>query len=129
MVSADEAVANEAAAKSQAIKDECEGDLAEAIPALEAALAALNTLKPADITMVKAMKNPPAVVKLVMEAVCIMKAIKAERKPDPSGSGKMVEDFWGPSQKLLGDFKFLDSLKNYDKDNIPPPIIKKIRDV
>ena len=73
-------------------------------------------------------QNPPALVKLVMEAVCIMKGIKPERKPDPSGSGKMVEDFWGPSQKLLGDFKFLDSLKSYDKDNINPQIIKKIRE-
>ena len=53
-----------------------------------------------------------------------MKAIKGERKPDPSGSGKMVEDFWGPSQKLLGDMKFLDSLKTYDKDNIPPAVMK-----
>ena len=57
-----------------------------------------------------------------------MKGWKPERKPDPSGSGKMIEDFWGPSQKILGDMKFLDSLKSYDKDNIPPPIIKKIRE-
>ena len=63
-----------------------------------------------------------------MEAVCIMRGIKAERKPDPGGSGKMIEDFWGPSQKLLGDMKFLDALKTYDKDNIAPAIIKKIRD-
>ena len=70
------------------------------------------------------MKNPPPIVKLIMEAVCVMKAIKGERKPDPSGSGKMVEDFWGPSQKLLGDMKFLDSLKTYDKDNIPPAVMK-----
>lgn len=40
----------------------------------------------------------------------------------------MVEDFWGPSKKLLGDLKFLDGLKAYDKDNIPAPYIKKIRD-
>ena len=63
-----------------------------------------------------------------MEAVCIMKGIKAERKPDPSGSGKMIEDFWGPSQKVLGDFKFLDSLRTFDKDNINSAIIKKIRE-
>lgn len=41
----DEAVANQKASESQALKEECESDLAEAIPALEAALAALNTLK------------------------------------------------------------------------------------
>ena len=44
-VRAEEAVANEQAASSQALKDECEAELAEAIPALEAAIAALNTLK------------------------------------------------------------------------------------
>jgi len=61
VVAADEAVANEAAAAAQAIKDECENDLAEAIPALDAAIAALNTLKPADITEVRAMKVSCAV--------------------------------------------------------------------
>ena len=56
VVAADEAVANEAAAAAQAIKDECEGDLAEAIPALEAAISALNTLKPNDVSLVRSMK-------------------------------------------------------------------------
>ncbi|XP_028395151.1 dynein heavy chain 3, axonemal-like isoform X1 [Dendronephthya gigantea] len=128
VVGADEAVANEAAAVAKGIKDECEGDLAEALPALESAIQALDTLKPSDISMVKTMKNPPAVVKLILEAVCVMKALKPERKPDPSGSGKMIEDYWGPSQKMLGDMKFLESLKNYDKDNIAPAVMKKIRD-
>ena len=50
------------------------------------------------------------------------------RKPDPSGSGKMVEDYWGPSLKLLGDMKFLEYLQQFDKDNIPGPVMKKIRD-
>lgn len=40
----------------------------------------------------------------------------------------MVEDYWAPSKKLLGDLKFLESLKAYDRDNIPAPYIKKIRD-
>ncbi|CAG9584340.1 unnamed protein product [Danaus chrysippus] len=126
IVGADEALANEAAAGAQAMKDDCESDLAEAVPALQAALHALDTLKPADITLVKAMKNPPSAVKLVMEAVCVMKGIKGDRKMD--ANGKPYEDFWGPSQKMLGDMKFLESLKNYDKDNIPAAIMKKIRD-
>lgn len=70
-------------------QDDCEGDLAEAMPALEAALAALDTLKPSDITLLKAMQNPPALVKLVLESICIMKGIKPERKAD-KGSGKMT---------------------------------------
>ncbi|CAH0564658.1 unnamed protein product [Brassicogethes aeneus] len=127
IVGADEALANEAAAAAQAIKDDCESDLSEAIPALEAALDALNTLKPADITVVKSMKNPPSGVKLVMEAVCVMKQAKPIRKPDPS-TGRMIEDYWDTSVKLLGDMKFLEGLKTYDKDNIPSPVMKRIRE-
>nr|XP_034492395.1 dynein heavy chain 3, axonemal [Marmota flaviventris] len=128
LVQADEKEANAAAAVAQGIKNECEGDLAEAMPALEAALAALDTLNPADISLVKSMQNPPGPVKLVMESICVMKGLKPERKPDPSGSGKMIEDFWGVSKKVLGDLKFLESLKTYDKDNIPPLIMKRIRE-
>ncbi|KAM4697749.1 dynein axonemal heavy chain 3 [Rhinophrynus dorsalis] len=128
LVSADEKVANEAAAVSKAIKDECEGDLAEAMPALEAAISALDTLNQSDISLVKSMQNPPSPVKLVMESICVMKGIKPDRKPDPGGSGKMIEDFWGPSKKVLGDLKFLESLKVFDKDNINPTIMKKIRE-
>uniref|UniRef100_A0A3Q2QRM0 Dynein axonemal heavy chain 7 n=1 Tax=Fundulus heteroclitus TaxID=8078 RepID=A0A3Q2QRM0_FUNHE len=92
LVSADEKVANEAAAAAKAIKDECEGDLAEALPALNAALAALDTLKPADITVVKSMQNPPGPIKLVMESICAMMGMKPERKPDPSGSISLTGD-------------------------------------
>ena len=40
----------------------------------------------------------------------------------------MIEDYWGVSRKILGDLKFLESLKTYDKDNIPPVIMKRIRE-
>ncbi|KAG5443966.1 Dynein heavy chain 3, axonemal [Clonorchis sinensis] len=126
VVAADQLMANQAAAASKAIKDECEADLAEAMPILKDALASLDTLKQSDITLVKSMKNPPSVVKLVMEAVCIMLGEKPDRRPD--GTGRMTEDFWGPSLKLLGDLKFLDRLRNYNIDHIPPLVIKKIRD-
>lgn len=47
VVKADEAKANEQAREAQAIKDECDSDLAEAMPILNSALAALDTLTPA----------------------------------------------------------------------------------
>lgn len=40
----------------------------------------------------------------------------------------MQEDYWPASMKMLSDMKFLDQLKTFDKDNIPPPVIKRIRD-
>lgn len=65
------------------------------------------------------MKNPPGGVKLVMASICVMKDLKPDRINDPGGSGKKISDYWGPSQKLLGDMNFLNSLKEFDKDNIP----------
>lgn len=122
----DEEVANVQAAAAQELKGECEKDLAQAIPVLEEALGALNTLKPADITLVRSMKNPPAVVKLVLAAVCVMKGIPPERVSDPA-TGKKVNDYWGPSKKMLSDMGFLQSLKDYDKDNIKVETMKIIR--
>jgi len=46
VVSKDEAVANQQAAAAQAIKDDCDKDLGRALPILNAALAALDTLTP-----------------------------------------------------------------------------------
>uniref|UniRef100_A0A8C2FTF9 Dynein, axonemal, heavy chain 12 n=1 Tax=Cyprinus carpio TaxID=7962 RepID=A0A8C2FTF9_CYPCA len=127
LVRVDEETATLKANEAQALKNECESDLAEAIPALEAALSALNTLKPADVTIVKSMKNPPSGVKLVMAAVCVMKDIKPEKINDPAGTGQKILDYWGPSKKLLGDMNFLKDLKEYDKDNIPAQVMQKIR--
>jgi dynein heavy chain len=73
IVLADEALANEQAAAAMLIKTECDHDLEEALPLLNGALEALNTLTTADIAVVKTMKNPPNPVRLVMEAVCILK--------------------------------------------------------
>ena len=53
--------------------------------------------------------------------------IKPERKVDPNG--KPIDDYWVAAKKMLGDLKFLDSLKEFDKDHIPPPVIGKIRKV
>uniref|UniRef100_A0A3Q2QE68 Dynein heavy chain coiled coil stalk domain-containing protein n=1 Tax=Fundulus heteroclitus TaxID=8078 RepID=A0A3Q2QE68_FUNHE len=113
VVKEDEAVSNQQAMAAKAIKDDCDADLAVATPILNSALDALNTLTPQvqeDIKSEKSMKNPPPAVKLVMEAICILKG-----------------DYWGPAKKLLGDIKFLQSLHEYNKDNIPANLIAVIR--
>jgi dynein heavy chain len=127
VVQEEEAAANIKAAAAKAIKDDCEGELAVAMPMLEAALTALNTLTKGDVTEVKAMKSPPAGVKLVMEAVCIMRSVKSVKIKDPAGGIKKIDDYWGPAQGLLAESTFLADLQNYDKDNIDPAIIKQIR--
>ena len=60
VVSVEEAIANKEAAKVKHIEEDCLADLSKAMPMLEEAVAALDTLKPSDITEVKGMKSPPA---------------------------------------------------------------------
>ena len=88
-VTKEEAAATKKADEAQAIKIDCEAGLAEALPALEAAVKALKTLKRDDITEVKSMKSPPAGVKLTMEAVCIMFEIKPVKVAAPDGRSKV----------------------------------------
>eukprot|EP00878_Enallax_costatus_P031925 GHUV01034994.1.p1 GENE.GHUV01034994.1~~GHUV01034994.1.p1 ORF type:complete len:506 (+),score=169.08 GHUV01034994.1:358-1875(+) len=127
VVEGEEAIAAEKAAAAKAIKDECEGELAVAMPMLESALTALNTLTKADITEVRSMKNPPAPVKVTMEAVCQLLNVKPKKVNDPANPTKKMDDYWGPSQALLGDTTFMTQLQEYDKDNISPAYIQAVR--
>jgi dynein heavy chain len=127
-VAKEEAEANIKATETQAIKDDAQKDLDEALPALEQAVQCLKRLKADHIREVKALANPPAGVRLAMEGVCIMFGIKPVKKNDPNTPGKKIDDYWESSQKeLLSDpKKLLDMLFNFDKDNIPEKVIATI---
>lgn len=126
-VKVDEERAMKQAAIASEIADNCATIMAEAMPLVREAETALNTLTPADITIVRTMNNPPIGVKIVMEAVCILKDIKPEKVPNPSGVGT-IETYWKPSQKLLTDMKFLEGLLKFEKDTIPVACIKKLHE-
>ncbi len=120
----EEAVASTKAEECQQIKDSAERDLAEALPALDAAVAVLRNLKLSDLSEVAKYANPPAGVKLVMEAMCVLKAVPPKMV---GAAGQKVADYWEPGKKMLADAKgLLDSMFNFDKDNIPPKIIKAV---
>ncbi|TRY59872.1 hypothetical protein DNTS_035283 [Danionella cerebrum] len=126
-VQAEEAKATEKARVAQAIADDAQKDLNEALPALDAALASLQSLKKNDVVEVRAMQRPPPGVKLVIEAVCILKGIKP-KKVAGEKLGEKVDDYWDAGKSLLQDpGKFLDGLFKYDKDNIPDAVIKQVQ--
>lgn len=51
-------------------------------------------------------------VRVVLEAVCILKGVKPIRGKDPQ-SGQMVDSYWEASKKMLMDEDFLPGLR-YD---------------
>lgn len=87
-------------------------DLDQALPALNAAVSALDSLDKKDIVEVRAFIKPPRAVQVVMEAVCVMLG----EKPD-----------WDTSKRVLSKSTFMMDLKDYDKDNINPNILKRIQ--
>ncbi|KAF4107339.1 dynein axonemal heavy chain 1 isoform X1 [Onychostoma macrolepis] len=126
-VQAEETKATEKARVAQAIADDAQKDLNEALPALDAALASLKSLKKNDVVEVRALQRPPQGVKLVIEAVCILKGIKP-KKVAGEKLGEKVDDYWDAGKGLLQDpGKFLDGLFKYDKDNIPDSVIKQVQ--
>ncbi|XP_005953702.2 dynein axonemal heavy chain 6, partial [Haplochromis burtoni] len=99
VVKEDEALARVKADETQAIADDAQRDLDQALPALESANQALRSLDKADISEIKVFTKPPALVMTVMESVCIL----LDCKPD-----------WLSAKQLLGDPNFLRRLTEYD---------------
>lgn len=98
---------------------DCERDLSKALPALEAAQHALNTLDKNNLTEMKSFANPPPAVILVSSAVmCLM-----------APGGKVPKDkSWKAAKAMMGNVdKFLIDLKTYDKDNIPETCRKEVQ--
>ncbi|CAF0886975.1 unnamed protein product [Adineta steineri] len=126
-VRVDEEKANEQKAGADKIKAECDLELEAAMPAFKKATEALNTIKPEQIAEMKAMKNPPGAVKTVMEAICILLGEQAEKVVDPA-TGQRKDDWWKTSVRVLGTSGFLKTLLTYKRDEIPPQLMKKIRD-
>lgn len=96
----------------QAIAEDAKADLAEALPVLESAVKSLNALNKSDIVEMKSFSKPPPLVMLTMEAVCTLR----QEKPD-----------WDTAKRMLGDTNFMEALKTFDKENIPDPVIKKLK--
>ncbi len=124
----EEKTANEKATATKAIADDAQRDLDEALPALDAAVASLKSLKKDDIVEVKALGKPPQGVVMVMEAVCIMFELKPEKVKDPNDPMKKINDYMSIVKKqVINDpAKFLDSLFNFDKDAIKDSTIKLV---
>ena len=83
--------------------------MAKAKPALVAAEKAVNELNKDDITELKKVNNPIKAVSLALECTLVYLGYKSCD--------------WKTAQKALADMKFLERLRNYDRDNIPEKIL------
>uniref|UniRef100_A0A671VQH4 Dynein axonemal heavy chain 17 n=1 Tax=Sparus aurata TaxID=8175 RepID=A0A671VQH4_SPAAU len=125
-VSKEKAVADEEEQKVAAIavvvsgkQRDCEEDLAKAEPALLAAQDALNTLNKNNLTELKSFGSPVAAVTNVTAAVMVLSA----------PGGKVPKDrSWKAAKVMMAKVDaFLDSLINFNKENIPEACLKAIQ--
>jgi dynein heavy chain len=108
---AEEREVNAQAIEVQKIQKDAQADLDAAIPALESAIKALDQINPRDIAEIRTFSAPSALIKYTLEAVSIMLG----EKPD-----------WDSIKRTLQN-DFINRLKNYPKDDIPKPTLRKIR--
>ncbi|OAF69166.1 Axonemal beta dynein heavy chain 2 [Intoshia linei] len=97
--------------KCKHMADLAQHDLDEALPALQEAILALESLNKKDMTEIKSYGRPPALVEKVLEAVMILRC---------------QEPTWAEAKKQIGDANFIKQLMNFDKDNISDKVMKKI---
>ena len=73
---------------------------------------ALDSLDKSDISELRVFTTPPELVQTVLEAVCLLLGAKTD---------------WKSAKNVMGESGFLQKLKDYDKDNIPQSMIKKLQ--
>ncbi|OQR94848.1 dynein heavy chain [Achlya hypogyna] len=90
-----------------------QAELDQTIPELQTAIQSLSRINKLHITEMKSFTSPPDLVRLVMQAVCVLLGL---------GSTPTWED----ALFVLCDMKFLDRLRTFDKDNIPDATMRKL---
>ncbi|KAK9794950.1 hypothetical protein WJX73_010224 [Symbiochloris irregularis] len=102
-----------------AVKISAEKDLAAAKPALDAAVAALNSITPKDIVGLKALKSPPDIIKRIFDCVLLLRYFPVNKVSwqDIKGS-KVILGTYEESVKMMGDMNFLTALTRFPKEGI-----------
>ncbi|KAM9758655.1 dynein axonemal heavy chain 1 [Menidia menidia] len=114
--------ASEKAGFVRVIATDAQRDVDGALKAVHAALSRLQSLSLNTFTELQAIQQPSQSMKLVFEALCIMKGIKPDKLPGD------IDDYLQPAKNLLQDpSKFLESLTDFDKDNIPGHVISLVQ--
>ena len=89
-----------------------EKDLEAAKPALLEAESALNAIKSEDIKNLKALKNPPVVIKIIFDGVLLLRRRSMLKCQMVEEKGvNCYKDNYGESTKMMSESSFLSDLQ------------------
>eukprot|EP01028_Stygiella_incarcerata_P006636 TRINITY_DN270_c0_g1_i1.p1 TRINITY_DN270_c0_g1~~TRINITY_DN270_c0_g1_i1.p1 ORF type:complete len:4523 (-),score=1222.92 TRINITY_DN270_c0_g1_i1:192-13760(-) len=119
-----DALAEDAAIVS-AGKEEAEKDLEAAKPALVRAENALKAITPKDIQNLRALRNPPQLVKTIFDGVLLLKRLPINPSEVGDLKGRaIIKDSFPQALQMMVDQGFLNSLLNYDRDSVDDEIVE-----
>lgn len=114
-----ETVCSREAGEAQKTRDEvnemresCQADLDLALPILEGAKDAVKRIDKNMINEMKSFKQPPTLVGMVMNAVCLLFGEKED---------------WDSAKKILGRMTFLSELIEFNVDQVPERKLLKLK--
>ena len=97
--------------KVRRLQEEAETDLNNALPIIESALKALESLNPKDIFEIRTFSSPPALVVFTLESIALLLGSKTD---------------WDSIKRMLNS-NFIETLKSFPRDNIPVKTLNKLR--
>ena len=117
------AAANKVAAEVSVKKASVQKDLDAALPLVEEAMAALDSLKEDDFKMLKSFTNPPIMIKTTMECTLNLFAGIDDRIPVDKKKKLKDDKPWGTCLKIMNPAKdFITMLKGFkayiDEDSV-----------
>ncbi|KAJ8575967.1 hypothetical protein ON010_g3245 [Phytophthora cinnamomi] len=87
-------------------------ELSKTLPEVQEATEALSQINKYHIVEMKSFTNPPQLVRLAMQAVCVLLD---------------VPPTWSEALRILADIRFLERLRNFNRDSIDPSLIDRVK--
>ena len=72
------------------------------------------------------MNNPPIAVRLTLQGLCLLIDPNPKEKIKNEKTLKMQTDWWGASNRLLGNPKLLNELVNFNRENLAENIVSNL---
>ncbi|GLD92141.1 hypothetical protein PINS_up000674 [Pythium insidiosum] len=93
-------------------RNQIQKELNHILPDVAKATDALSQINKYHITEMKSFVNPPQLVRLAMQAVCVLLG---------------APPTWTEALRVLADIHFLDRLRNFDKDRVDISLIERVK--